>query len=445
MIEKTRYNHLKLINIFLILLFFISFPFLAKLVNAAPKPIENQISDYINTQQQEQLLLLEKLVNINSGTTNLVGVRKIGEILRPKFEELGFTVRWAEAPVDMGRVGTLIAERSGGKSKKLLLIGHLDTVFPSNSPFQSFKKINHFATGPGVIDDKGGDVVILYALKALHDINALKESNITVVLTGDEEDSGKPTFISRKPLIDVAKKSDIALDFEWAITPDTATIARRGISHWTLTTEGKEAHSSEIFQEKAGYGALYELTRILDATRIQLADEKYLSFNPGLILGGTTINYDKANSQGTVFGKANVIAKIAIAKGDLRFFTEQQKINAQEKISAIVRSHLPRTTASITFQDGIPAMPPDSANLELLKKYSQASIKLGYGAVEQFDPGRRGAGDISHIASLVSASLAGLGPVGTGAHSHEETLDIHSLTMQTKRASLLIYELIHEK
>lgn len=435
--KNIKYN-LKLSSIFLILMLLFT-----QVAKANNKSIENQISHYINNQQQEQLSLLEKLVNINSGTANMPGVHQIGELLRPQFEELGFTIHWVEEPANMQRAGTLIAEHPGNKGKKLLLIGHLDTVFPSTNSFQHFKRKGSFATGPGIIDDKGGDVVILYALKALHAANALTDANITVVLTGDEEDSGEPTSISRKPLFDAAKNSNIALDFEWAITPDTATIARRGITNWMLTTKGNEAHSSEIFQEKAGFGAIYELTRILDTMRVQLANEKYLSFSPGLILGGTTLNYDKTNSQGTVFGKGNIIAKAAMVEGDLRFLTEKQKINAEEKISTIVNSHLPVTEAFITFQDGIPAMPPTTANLELLKKYSQASIKLGYGAVNQLDPGSRGAGDISHIASLVSASLAGLGPVGTGAHSDKETLDIQSLSIQTERAALLIYWLTH--
>lgn len=439
MLKNKKFN-LLFTNIFFILIFLV-----AQIAKADNKSIDTQISHYVTTQQQAQLSLLEKLVNINSGTTNTTGVHQIGNLLRSQFEELGFKVRWVEEPSNMQRAGTLIAEHSGHSGKRLLLIGHLDTVFPSTSTFQHFKHNGNVVTGPGVTDDKGGDVVILYALKALQAANVLHDATITVVLTGDEEDSGKPTSISRKPLIDAAKKSDIALDFEEAITLDTATIARRGITDWILTTEGNEAHSSDIFQKKAGFGAIYELVRILDTMRSQLSNEKYLTFNPGLILGGTTVTNDNANSQGTAFGKVNVIAKTAIAKGDLRFLTEEQKLNAEKKISVIVNSHLPITKASILFQDGIPAMPPTSANLALLKKYSQASVKLGYGAINPLDPGSRGAGDISHVASIVPASLAGLGPLGTSTHSNKESLDIHSLSIQTQRAALLIYWLTHDE
>ena len=401
--------------------------------------IENQITHSVAAQQKDQLSLLENLVNINSGSANIAGVHQIGELLRPQFEALGFKVRWVEEPASMKRAGTWIAEHPGHKGKRLLLIGHLDTVFPIDSPFQHFARQGNIATGPGALDDKGGDVVILYALKALQAAHALDDASITVILTGDEEDSGKPTTISRKPLIDAAHQSDIALDFESTVTLDTATIARRGISTWMITTEGNEAHSSQIFNKISGFGAIYELVRILDTMRLQLSHEQYLTFSPGLILGGTTVTYDKNNSQGVAFGKGNVIAKTAMAKGDLRFLTSKQKENAEKNITAIVNQHLAGTTATITFQDAIPAMPPTTANLALLQKYSQASEKLGYGTIKPFDPGARGAGDISHIASIVTCALAGLGPLGTGEHSVKETLDISSLPIQTERAALLIY------
>jgi glutamate carboxypeptidase len=438
MLLSTRFYKLIIKNSILLIFLFSS------LAIAGEESIQNKITHYLANHHQEQLSLLEQLVNINSGTTNLNGVHEVGELLRPHFQKLGFKVYWKEEPSSMQRAGTLIAEHIGHQGKKILLIGHLDTVFASNHAFQRFKQQANFATGPGVIDDKGGDVVILYALKALQAAGTLTDSNITVVLTGDEEASGKPTSISRKPLFDAALHSDIALDFEWAITLDTTTVARRGISHWIINTEGKEAHSAEIFQEKSGFGAIYELAQILETMRTQLSHEPYLSVNPGLILGGSSFQYDKDNSHGLVFGKGNVIAKTAMAKGDLRFMSEEQKKQAQKKILTLVNAVLPGTHASIHFQDGIPAMSPTAANKELLNKYSQASIQLGYGAVKPLDPGLRGAGDISHIASGVSASLAGLGPIGVGAHSDKETLDIKSLSIQTQRAALLIYGLTHE-
>ena len=242
--------------------------------------------------------------------------------------------------------------------------------------------------------------------------------------------------------MDIAKQSDIAIDFELAPNQDTATTARRGIANWLITAQGKEAHSSLIFKSPIGYGAIYELARILNTMRADLSAEHYLTFSPGLVLGGTTINYHKNDAQGVVSGKENVIAKTAIASGDLRFISEEQKKTAINKIQAIVAQHLPGTSATITFEDGIPSMPPTEGNLQLLKQYSKVSEELGYGPVKPIDPGLRGAGDISHIAAFVSANLSGLGPIGTDTHSIKETLEIPSLTMQTERTALFIYRLI---
>lgn len=412
-----------------------------------PTPNRQKISQYLKSPstQEQQLSLLEQIVNINSGTNNIAGVHKVGEILRPLFEKLGFSTEWVEEPASMHRAGTLIARHLGQnkdkKGKRLLLIGHLDTVFPKDGPFQRFSRKGNYAFGPGVIDDKGGDVVILYALQALRQAGALDDATITVVLTGDEEDSGKPTSISRKPLLLVAKQNDIALDFECAMTMDTATIARRGISSWTIKAEGSEGHASEIFQEKLGFGAIFEIARIFNTMQQELSKEQYLTFNPGLIVGGTRLHYDSGKSFARVFGRDNVIAKEALAIGDLRFIDDEQKTKAENAIKDIVNKHLPGTTASIHFSDGIPAMSPTKANLELLNQYSSASEALGYGKISPLDPSIRGAGDISHIAAFVQASLAGLGPLGTGGHSIDETMDISSLPIQTERAALLMYQL----
>ncbi|KTD27987.1 M20/M25/M40 family metallo-hydrolase [Legionella maceachernii] len=402
--------------------------------------IEKHIIRHISEQQDAQLSLLEQLVNINSGTENTAGVHQVGELLKTRLEKLGFTTHWQDIPPDIHRAGALIAERQGSKGKRLLLIGHLDTVFPSASPFQKFTRQGSYATGPGVIDDKGGDVVILFALEALEKVHALDDTTIRVVLSGDEEDAGKPTSITRQALLKAAQQSDIALDFEWSFTQDTATVARRGISSWTITTQGNETHSSAIFQKTAGDGAIFELSRILNTMRTRLSDEKYLSFNPGLILAGTQVNAPK-KTEGNAFGKINVIAKTAYATGDLRFLTKEQKQKAEKKIASIVNQHLPGTSASIHFQDGIPPMPPSSANLNLLQQYSEISDSLGHGKIKSLNPGVRGAGDISYVSSLVRGNLAGLGPIGTGAHSTKEKLDIHSLPIQTQRAALLIYRL----
>ncbi|MEO8400647.1 MAG: M20/M25/M40 family metallo-hydrolase [Gammaproteobacteria bacterium] len=430
---------------FFILLFCLMFTLITENCMAnSLSTIETQIKHFASTQQVEQLSLLEKIVNINSGTNNISGVVQVGEILNQKFKQLGFETQWIEEPKSLQRAGTLIAYHKGTTGKRVLLIGHLDTVFPKASTFQQFIRHVNTASGPGVVDMKGGDVVILFALKALQAAHALDNANITVILTGDEEDSGKPTSISRAPLIKLAKENDVALDFEMAFNLGTATIARRGIEMWTLETSGIQAHSSEIFKKRAGDGAIYELARILNSLRSTLSTEKYLSINPGLVLGGTSIDYDLKNSHGSTTGKANVIAERAMVHGDLRFLTLAQKKQAEIRIQKIVKKHLAGTLAKISFLNGIPPMMPTKNNYDLLKKLSEVSQAMGYGAVKPLDPGARGAGDISFVANIVPANLAGLGPVGYGAHSTHEKLELDSLPICTQRAAILIYRLTRE-
>lgn len=406
-----------------------------------PSSVVNNIQQYTKQQENAQLALLKNLVNINSGTPNMAGVYQVGEMLRPQLEQLGFKTWWVKEPANMKRAGTLMAEHKGTSGKCILLVAHLDTVFSSNSPFQHYSQTGNKVSGPGVLDDKGGDVVVLYALKALQSVNALNNANITIAFVGDEEDSGKPASISRKPLLDAAKKSDVALEFEGAFDLNTATIARRGIAGWVISATGRSGHSSYIFQKSVGDGAVFELVRILNTMRLQLSKQQYLTFNPGLVLAGTQLSFNKNDSDGTASGKQNVIAGNATASGDLRYLTMQQKISAENAIQSIVKQHLPNTNATVIFEDGIPAMQPTAGNIALLKAYSNISQQIGTGPVRALDASLRGASDISYVANIVPANLAGLGPVGSGAHSVHETADISTFPIATERAALLIYQL----
>jgi glutamate carboxypeptidase len=317
-----------------------------------------------------------------------------------------------------------------------LLIGHLDTVFEGEG--ERFVRLDTLAAGAGSSDMKGGDVVVLYALKALHSVGALDGTRIVVAFTGDEEDAGPLHLESRKPLIDVAKRSDIALAFEE--DAGKGTVARRGMSGWQLVVSARQAHSSGIFSPGSSYGAIYEAARILNAFREKLSGEQYLTFNPAVIVGGTDVSYDSTKISGTAAGKDNIIAPRVYARGDLRFITQDQLLKAREAMRAIVADHLPGTLATITFEDGNPAMPPTKGNLALLAVEDSVSRALGQGPVEPLDPGRRGGGDISYVSDYVDA-LDGLGVKGMRSHTPDERVDLRSIVPATERAALLIYRL----
>jgi glutamate carboxypeptidase len=396
---------------------------------------EERILGYINAHSQEAVALLERAVNIESATLNQDGVRRVGKLFGAEFESLGFASRWIELPKELNRAGHLFAERKGDRGKRLLLIGHLDTVLEG----RRFERQGARAVGAGSVDMKGGDVVMLYALKALHSIGALDRTQIIVAMTGDEELPGRPLSVSRRDLIEAARRSDAALAFE-AAAGDTATVARRGSSSWKLEVSAPTGHSSGVFGQGTGGGAIFEASRILNSFYQELRGEQYLTFNPGVIVGGTDVSYDAGEKRGTASGKANVIAKSVIVEGDLRFISEEQKNQAREKMRQIVARNQPKATAKITFEDSYPAMSPTEGNYALLKVLAEASRQYGLGEIVALDPGLRGAGDVSFVAPYTSG-LDGLGARGGGAHEPGEYVELESLPLLIKRAALLIYRL----
>jgi glutamate carboxypeptidase len=406
-------------------------------------PVEQKIIAEVKAHSEQGLQLLERSVNINSGTMNHEGVREVGKLFREQFDQLGFATRWIDMPPALQRAGHLVATREGKQGKRLLLIGHLDTVFEKDSKVQLWKRDGARVRGQGVNDMKGGDVIIVEALRALQRVGALDNTSITVMFSGDEESAGHPIEISRGDMIAAAKRSDIALAFEATVRDkngkDTGTIGRRASSSWELEVKGKQGHSSGIFTEGAGYGAVYEAARILDGFRQQVI-EPDLTFSPGLIMGGTDISVDATGTNGQASGKGNVIARMATVKGDLRYLSYEQRDRAHAKMKDIVAQNLPGTSASIVFHESYPPMSPTPGNLAILKTYSQASSDAGLGEIPALPPGQRGAGDVQFVAPLVD-SLDGLGATGNGSHSPDEDLEIASIERATIRTAILLYRL----
>jgi glutamate carboxypeptidase len=399
-----------------------------------------------DTARGEQLL--EKLVNVNSGTMNLAGVTQVGQMMRAELEDLGFAVRWV--PMDkVGRAGHLVATHAGPKNsggKRMLLIGHLDTVFELASPFQKYKTLSPgVAEGPGVNDMKGGLVVMVQALRAIKEAGRLKDAHITIVLTGDEERVGAPRNVSREELVAAAKASDVALEFE-ALARDNGvdhgSIARRSSSGWTVTTSAKSGHSSGIFGKDAGDGAAYELARIIADFRKELP-EPNLTFNVGLMLSGESITLDQTDTGGAATGKSNVIPPAGFAEGDMRTLSNEQTDRVREKMKAIVARNLNGTRAEIAFSEGYPAMPPTEGSRAVLARLNTVNKDLGLPAMPELDPLKRGAGDIAYVSHIVDG-LIGLGAAGEGSHAPGETIDLTSLPLQAKRAAILMYRLSKE-
>lgn len=410
-------------------------------------PEESRMVRFLDEHSEDAFSLLERVVNINSGTMNHEGVREVGRIFREELDGLGMETRWIDYPPEVNRAGHLFATHLGTRGPNILMIGHLDTVFEPDSPFQQFQRMDSVASGPGVADMKGGDVAMLFALKALQGIGALGNASIMVALTGEEESPGMPLSVSRKDLEDAGRWADVALGFEGGVREgetEYATVARRSSTDWTLSVKGTMGHSSRIFSAELGAGAIFEAARILNAFYEEVRGEEHLTFNAGVILGGTDVAYDPEATRGSAFGKTNVVPREVVIHGGIRTISDEQLELARRRMREIVAKSLPRTSSRITFSGGYPPMAPTEANYALLARYSEVSLDLGYGRLQALDPGRRGAADISFVAPYTPA-LAGMGPYGTGSHSPEERVDLQSVIVSAKRAAVLIYRLLNEE
>lgn len=391
----------------------------------------------IDTAAPQSVALLEELVNLNSGTFNVEGVKQVGERLAREFRALGFTTRWVSMD-SVGRAPHLVAERRGRRGQRLLLIGHMDTVFEPFSPFKKFVRNGERATGPGVHDMKGGLVVMIEALKALHALRALDDRTVTVFITSDEELPGEPASVSRGEFIAAGQRADATLCFESGVSIDGVdyiSTARRGATDWLLDVEGKAAHSSGVFRDDVGAGAVFEISRIIARFHDDLR-EPNLTFHPGMIVGGSTSKLED-NGVGTATGRINIVAADAHAIGDVRALTPEQLERVKGKMRAIVAAGLPQTRSTISFKDLMPPMAPTPRNQILRTQYSSQSEAAGLGPVQELDPMMRGAGDSAWVSPYV-ATITGLGTGGSGSHTVNESIELPTLQRQAKRAALLV-------
>ena len=417
-------------------------------------PLEEKMVASVDAHNAEDRALLEKMVNINSGTMNLAGVVAVKDVVAPKFEALGFKVHWEQMD-QVKRAGDLVAEHpcpagDGKCGKRLLLIGHIDTVFEPSSSFQKYAVVPNtngkIVTGPGIDDMKGGVVVMLAALRAMKEAGALDHAQISIVLSGDEERHGEPVEVARRDMIAAGKRCDVALEFEPSgrfSGQDSVSTGRRSAGAWKIEATGQSGHSSQIFAEKLGYGAIYELVRILDEFRVQLPEEG-LTYNVGLVLGGATAVRDALDTGGTATGKSNVIPPIALATGDIRTLNDEQTNRVEARMRAIVAKHLPKTDAKISFDEAYPAMAVTPTGEALAKEWNGISEALGLGPVMVGGPITRGGGDIAFVSPYLPG-LVGVGILGEGPHAEGETAYIESIATQAKRDAVLMERLEMEK
>lgn len=403
--------------------------------------LEQNIVQQVDKQMPLALEELKAAVNINSGTMNFAGVEKVGRLYQQQFDDLGFKTEWISGKA-FNRAGHLQASH-GERGPKILMIGHLDTVFTKDDSFQAYRDLgNGKVAGPGITDMKGGNTIVVAALRALKAEGLLDNLQLRVVFTGDEESSGRPLSLSKKAIIDGAKWANIALGFEDGDSSiKTAVIARRGSIGWQLKVSGRPAHSSQVFSDEVGYGAAYEVARILNEFRQQIDGLGAATVNPGLLLAGNGAVKLDMNNAAAMAGKSNIVAQTAMVKGDLRTLSPEELAKAKTAMKTIAQQNLKHTSATLTFSEGYPPMPPTEANQQLLEKYSQVSEDLNYGKVAPVNPRKAGAADISFAADHVDMALDGLGLMGSGGHTRDEVADMDSFKKNIHKAAILMHRL----
>jgi len=427
---------------YLLYIVILSFSFFG---NAQKGRVEKRIIKSVDKHLDANLDLLKTSVNINSGTMNFEGVREVGRLYQDKLDALGFSTELTSGKA-YGRAGHLVAKMDGKKGPKIMMIGHLDTVFELDSPFQEYSMLNDsIIKGPGVADMKGGDVIIIMAMQALKDAGVLEDMAIEIIMTGDEEKSGSPLELSKKELIEIAEWADIALGFENGDNdPATIVVSRRGSSGWKLKVKGQPAHSSQIFTDDIGVGAIYETSRILNEFYLQLSEEKNLTFNPGFILGGTELEINEDKTGGTTFGKNNVVSETAEVHGDIRAVSPEQLEKAKRIMTKIAKNNYPKTTAELIFnQGGYPPLALADGNTKLMEHYHEVSTDLGFRAITAVNPRNAGAADISFTSGYVDMAIDGMGLTGGGGdHTVEETANLNLLAEKAKITAVLMYRLM---
>jgi glutamate carboxypeptidase len=366
-----------------------------------------------------QLDLLEQVVNVDSGTGDVAGGRKVAGLLVPRLKALGMDVETvaAEAP-DLPE--NIVATLKGTGRGRILMIGHIDTVFgPGTVAKWRFRIAGDRATGPGVSDEKGGVIEGLYALQILHDLGFKDFGRITFLIETSEE-RGSP---GTKALINrLVGDADVELNLEPGDPPDSATVWRKGSTTFHIDVKGRAAHAGVAPQD--GRNAAVELIHQVQADDVFPKSGEGLTANLTLIDAGS---------------RENIIPEHASAAINVRVRdkTDFERVEQTFRANA-ARTQVPDTTVTVSRT---PAYPPLATNpgTDALAARAEA-IYAGIGR----KLGRGGNGGASESALAYEAgvpALDGLGPVGGGFHSDKEFLDLKTLTPRLYLLTKLLMDL----
>jgi glutamate carboxypeptidase len=388
---------------------------------AAPKPVPRDVRVWAAAEaaRPDQLKLLEQVVNIDSGTGDVEGGRRVAAVLIPRLQALGMMVETvkAEAP-DLA--DNIVARLDGTGKGRILMIAHLDTVFdPGTAAKRPFRIDGDRARGPGVSDEKGGVVQGLYALKILRDLGFKDFARITFLIESSEE-RGSPG--TRELIGRLLKDADAELNLEPGDAPDVLTVWRKGSARFDIEVKGRAAHAGVAPQD--GRNAAMELIHQLQVL------ETFPKSGDGMTANLTLMNAG---------ARYNIIPDTATATINVRVREEAQNVEFQRALEAGAKAAaIPDTQVTVRRQTSFPPLPSNPQTDALADRaeaiYAGLQRPIGRG-------GNGGASESALAYGACKAALDGLGPVGGGFHSDEEYLDLTTLTPRLYLLTKLIMEL----
>ena len=394
---------------------------------------EMNLVAWVDSQEQEMLELLEQITNINSGTLNKEGVNQITQIFQSELRKLGFSssrlpgdlIEMPSCPgsdYNLDVTDHLLARRIGSGAK-LLLMGHMDTVFPVTSNFNTFRQEGDTMYGPGVADMHGGLVVMLYALKALEAANKLNGKTITVLLNSDEEIG---SLSSRKYIEEQAKLHDWGLVYEASGTNNFVR-ARKGLGQARIVVNGRASHAGGA--HAMGRSAIKELAYKIIEIENMTNYETGLTLNVGIVAGGEA---------------RNTIAPCAEALIDIRYPAIHQGEEAKERIDKIASELYSYPIGNKQLKTDLwinlhrPPKTPTPESDDLLEK----ALSIGRLLQQEIGITDSGGGTDGSLSQAVGLpTIDSLGVAGTGAHSNREEARVSSLIERTKLSAILIHRL----
>ncbi len=366
-----------------------------------------------------ELQLLEQVVNIDSGTGDVEGGRRVAGVLIPRLKALGMTIESVPAE-EAGLAENTVATLTGHGKSRILMIGHIDTVFePGTAQRRPFRSDDKRAYGPGVSDEKGGVVEGLYALQILHDLGFTNFGRIVVLMETSEERGSPGTRVLIGKLL---KDADVELNLEPGDLPDTLTVWRKGSDTFRIEVKGRAAHAGVAPQD--GRNAALELIHQLSGLDVFPKSGDGLTVNLTVMHAGT---------------RGNIIPEDAWAQINVRV---RDKADF-ERVAEVLRKNagttvIPDTKVTVSHGEGFPPL----ANNPATDKLAARAQRIYAGIGRTLIPGGNGGASESALAADAGvAALDGLGPVGGGFHSEKEFLELDSVTPRLYLLSMLLMDL----